>query len=103
MLVFLVFGWAIARRLHRPPALWSRQPAGLGVVLARSWRGLIGIGVGLYAIGLEIAITGYVPGVTDPDLALAICWGALLAMLPVFTLALAGASQPVQARRQVTA
>jgi hypothetical protein len=31
--------------------------------------------------------------VSDPNLALAVCWGALLATFPVFTLALVGASQ----------
>ncbi len=104
MLVFLLFGWAIARRIERPPAWWSRpMPGWVSPFLSRSWRGLIALGVALYVFGIQIAITGYVPGVSDPNLALAICWGSLLAMLPVLTLAVVGSSQQPAARLQVVA
>jgi hypothetical protein len=93
MLVFLLLGWAVARRIHRPAAWWGRVlPGALESTLARTWRGAIGVAGLLYGVALEIAIVGYVPGVTDPALALSICWGSLLATLVVFVLALFGAS-----------
>jgi peptidoglycan/LPS O-acetylase OafA/YrhL len=93
MLVFLLFGWAVARRIHRP--LTSRQsvlPAGAGAVLSRAWPGFVAVGLALYAFALEVAIVGVVPGVSDPEQALLICWSALLAMLAALALALVGAS-----------
>jgi len=93
MLVFLLLGWAIARRIHRPAAWWGRVlPGALERIFARTWRGAIGVAGLLYGVALEIAIVGYVPGVADPALALSICWGSLLAMLVMFALALFGAS-----------
>ena len=93
MLVFLLFGWAVARRIHRPLTSWqSVLPAEACRILARAWPGLLAVGLALYAFALEVAIVGVVPGVSDPDLALVICWSALLAMLAALGVALVGAS-----------
>jgi hypothetical protein len=93
MLVFLLFGWAVARRIHRPLTWWgSVLPAGVCRSLARAWPGLVALGLVLYAFALEVAIVGVVPGVSDPDKALVICWSALVAMLAVLLVALVGAS-----------
>jgi hypothetical protein len=93
MLMFLLFGWAAARRIHRPLP-WGRSalPTGVGRALARACPGLVAIGLVLYAFALEVAIIGVVPGVSDPDQALLICWSALLAMVVVLLFALVGAS-----------
>ncbi len=93
MLVFLLFGWLVARRIHRPLA-WvpSLRPARLCAVLSRTWPGLVVVGMALYAFALEIAVVGVVPGVSDPDAALAICWLALLGTLVSMGLALVGSS-----------
>ena len=92
MLVFLLLGWSVARRIHRPLA-WAVRPAGRGGQSpARAWPGLVVVGLALYAFALEVAIVGVVPGVSDPDQALVICWSALLAMLASMVLALVGAS-----------
>jgi hypothetical protein len=92
MLVFLLFGWAVARRIHRPLTWPSVQPASMSRGLGSAWPGLVATGLALYAFALEVAIVGVVPGVSDPDTALLICWSALLAMLAVFFFALVGAS-----------
>jgi len=93
MLVFLLFGWAVARRIHRPLTWWrSVLPAGAGSVLSMVWPGLVAVGLVLYAFALEVAIVGVVPGVSDPEQALVICWSALLAMLAALGVALVGAS-----------
>jgi len=59
---------------------------------AGAWPGLVAAGLALFAFALEVAIVGVVPGVSDPDKALLICWSALLAMLAAFFVALVGAS-----------
>jgi hypothetical protein len=99
MLVFLVSGWAVARRIGRPLA-WvrSRRPGRLTAALHRAWPGLVALGLAAYAFALEVAIVGYVPGVSDPDLALSLCWLALLACLVAMFGALVGASVADTAR-----
>jgi peptidoglycan/LPS O-acetylase OafA/YrhL len=93
MLVFLVFGWAVARRIDRPIGWWRGiVPAPIAAWLASRWPWLVAAAIVLYAIAVEIAVFGFVPGMSDPDLILAICWTALLAMLLVLVLALVGAS-----------
>ena len=93
MLVFLLFGWAVARRIHRPLTSWqSVLPTGVCRILSMAWPGLVGVGLALYAFALEVAIVGVVPGVSDPEQALVICWSALLAMLAALGVALVGAS-----------
>jgi hypothetical protein len=93
MLVFLLFGWAAARRIHRPLTSWQAVlPAGACRLLARAWPGLVAVGLVLYAFALEVAIVGMVLGVSDPDQALVICWSALVAMLAALFVALVGAS-----------
>ena len=93
MLVFLLFGWAVARRDHRPLTSWQAVlPAGACRILARAWPGLVTVGLVLYAFALEVAIVGLVPGVSEPDQALVICWSALVAMLAALFVALVGAS-----------
>ena len=93
MLAFLVFGWAVARRIGRPIGWWRGiVPTPVATALASVWPWLLVLSVVLYAIALEIAIVGFVPGVSDPDLVLLVCWSALLAMFLVLVLALIGAS-----------
>jgi hypothetical protein len=93
MLVFLVFAWAVARRIHRPPTWWrSFVPSGVSSTLSTNWPGLVVTAMALYAFALEVAIVGYVPFVSNPDTALLVCWSALLAMLAALVAALVGAS-----------
>lgn len=92
MLVSVLFGWAVARRIDRPIGWWRAIPASLIDGLVTGWRGLIVLCAVLYAFALEVAIAGVVPGVSDPEARLYICWTALLAMLASMILALAGAA-----------
>jgi hypothetical protein len=93
MLVFLVLGWAVARRIGRPIGWWRGiVPTRVATALASLWPWLVMVSVILYAIALETAVIGFVPGVSDPGLVLVVCWSALLAMLLVLVLALIGAS-----------
>jgi hypothetical protein len=93
MLVFLAMGWAVARRIGRPIGWWRGiVPTPVATALASHWPWLVAASVGLYAIALEIAIFGLVPGTSDPDVVLAVCWSALLALPLALLLALIGAS-----------
>lgn len=93
MLVFLLAGWLAARRIHRPLTwLPSRLPGTARKGLRRSWPAFVVAGLALYAFALEIAIIGFVPGVSDPDAALTVCWLALLGTLASMGVALVGAS-----------
>jgi hypothetical protein len=60
--------------------------------LIAGWRGLIVLCAVLYAFALEVAIAGVLPGVSDPEARLYICWTALLVMIASMILALAGAA-----------
>ena len=95
---FIALGWAVSRRIYRP---WTGRrhflPAGVDRVLARRWWALLVAGLVFGAVALEIAITGFVPGVTDPDRIQMICWTALGAMLIVLLLAIvAGAAHDAE-------
>jgi len=101
MLAFLFFGWWVTKRIHRPPALWaSLFSTPVNQTLTRIRPVLISAAFVLYAIALEIAVTGWVPGVSDPTLCLAICWISLFLMMGLFGLALFGA--PANDRVEVT-
>jgi len=92
MVVFVLLGWAVARRIGSPPSWLALRPAKLVSVLARSWRALVGIAWVLYALALELAIAGWLPEVHDPDLILYTCWLALLGTLVSMGLAWVGAA-----------
>lgn len=95
MLVFLLPGWLVARRIGRPSPRWTTTlPAQLGATIARNRPLLIGTGFVLYGLALWIAVTGYVPLLADPGLCLALCWGSMLAMLGLFLVALLGPPAP---------
>jgi hypothetical protein len=93
MLAFLLFGWAVARRIRRPITWWqSVVPQGASRALSRAWPWLAAAGLALCAFALEIAIAGLVPVVSDPDQIRVISWSALGAAFVVLMLALVGAS-----------
>jgi protein-S-isoprenylcysteine O-methyltransferase Ste14 len=86
LLLFLVGGgiaqvvlflpaWAAATRINRPLDWWRKiLPESIRRVLAPLWPVALGIGSVSFLIGLSISITGYVPGVSDPEQILSICW-----------------------------
>jgi hypothetical protein len=69
--------WAFATRIHAPLTWWRRiLPETIRPGLAKLWPITLVIASVGFLIGLEIAIFGYVPGVSksDPELILKICW-----------------------------
>jgi hypothetical protein len=70
--------WAVATRISKPLLWWRRVlPEGLRRVLARQWPSSLVAGAVLFVIGLVISITGYVPGLSDPEQILNIDWSIL--------------------------
>ena len=100
--VFIALGWAVSRRINRP---WTSGrhflPVGADRVLAKRWWALLLAGLAFGVVALEIAISGFVPGVTDPDRIQVICWTALGTMLMLLLLAIA-AGAAHDAERQVS-
>jgi hypothetical protein len=73
--VFAPFAWATARQINKPLDGWRRAlPAGMRIFLAKIWPITLALGTLSLLIGLFIAITGYVPGVTDDESILMVCW-----------------------------
>ncbi|MGD0123684.1 MAG: hypothetical protein ABSC46_14170 [Candidatus Limnocylindrales bacterium] len=87
---FVVLCWAVSTRIDRPPAWVRNAGAGIPARLARLWLGALVRSLMLAAVALEIAIFGFVPGVTDPNQVQAICWLALGIMLVPLALAIVG-------------
>jgi hypothetical protein len=88
--MFAPFVWAAARQINRPLDWWRKiLPEGIRPGLAKLWLFTLALGSLSFLIGLFIAITGYVPGVTDDESILAVCWafifiGGLGLYLPTF-------------------
>lgn len=85
--LFFPFIWLVSTRINQPLTWWrkvlpirARQP------LARAWLWLLVLSAALLVCALIIAITGFVPGVRDPELVLSvmlICLGLEAITLPL--------------------
>lgn len=74
-IVFAPFAWAAARQINQPLDRWRRLlPEPIGRGLAKIWPVTLALGSLSLLIGIFIAITGYVPGVTDDEGIFAVCW-----------------------------
>jgi hypothetical protein len=74
-IMFVPVTWAAARWINSPLNWWRKVlPDGLRRGLAKIWPVMLTLGSISFLIGLFIAITGYVPGVSDDERILAICW-----------------------------
>jgi hypothetical protein len=77
-IAFFLPAWAVSTRINKPLTWWHRVlPTAAQRTLARVWRGSLILVVVLFLSALEIAVFGFVPGVSDPDVALVVCWSLL--------------------------
>jgi hypothetical protein len=86
-LVFFMLAWLVATRIRRPLSWWRKAlPARVRPVLARFWPATLMAGTAAFLFALEIAVFGYVPGLSaaDPDAIRNLCWSLLLAALALF-------------------
>jgi hypothetical protein len=91
--------WLASTRINKPLTWWRKVlPPGFRRVLAKLWPWFLGGGILLFLYGLVIAITGFVPGLTDPDTILYVDWTILLSGLGLFILAIiAGFARDIEA------
>lgn len=83
-IVFFISTWLYSTRINKPLIWWRKVlPERARGVLGKLWRPALAVCVLAFLFALEIAIFGYVPGLTssDADLALYICWSLLLGAL----------------------
>jgi hypothetical protein len=76
-ILFFVPTWAAATGINKPLIWWRKVlPEGVRRVLAGLWPYTLATASVSFLIGLFIAITGFVPGVSKsrPELILTICW-----------------------------
>ena len=67
-LAFFIPAWAFATRIGKPLTWWGKVlPPGVRPFLSRSWAVTLALSSIAILIGLEIAVFGYVPGMTDPE------------------------------------
>jgi len=68
-LAFFIPAWAFATRMDRPLTWWKKVlPRSIWPFLSRLWIVTLVLASLTILIGLEIAIFGYVPSMTDPEL-----------------------------------
>lgn len=87
-IIIFTMGWAFATRINKPLAWWRKAlPAGVRRALAGQWLACVTISSLLLLFALEIAIFGFVPGVSNPDLITVYMLASLGSSLILFLLA----------------
>lgn len=66
--IFFMIGWAMPTRIHKPLNWWRKVlPAGVRRFLSNMWQPFLFVSSLLMLYTLQIAIFGFVPGISDPD------------------------------------
>jgi hypothetical protein len=95
--------WAVATRIRASLAFWRWLiPAADRPTLSHVWPWGLGAAGVLFLAALEIAIFGYVPGVSDQTQLLHICWTILAAALAIYLLSmLSGFAHDIEVRNRM--
>lgn len=87
--VLFTLTWAAARKINAPLAFWRRiLPAKVRPTMGRIWPWTLTASTILFLAALEIAIFGYVPGVSDQLGLLHVCWRILGVALALYLVSL---------------
>ena len=79
---FFLMVWAFSRYQTGDLPLWGASLKGrFSKIFSKCWPYLLFISSISFLIGLEISIFGFVPGLTDPDRILMVCWAFLAVSL----------------------
>lgn len=66
--VFFIVIWGFATRINKPLLCWNKViPVSIRKVMSKLWRYLLFASSLMVSFALEIAVFGYVPGISDPD------------------------------------
>jgi hypothetical protein len=80
-ILFYLLTWAYATRMNKQLHWWKKiMPHGLQNILSKIWIVALVVASICFILGLEISVFG-IPGMTNSDTILAICWSFLLAAL----------------------
>ena len=86
-ILFFPWIWLVSTRINKPLAWWRKiLPVKIQKPLGKLWLWSLVISSSLLVFVLEIAITGFVPAVNDPEAVLSImlsCLGVEAAVLPL--------------------
>jgi hypothetical protein len=98
--VLFILTWGVATRILAPLVFWRRvQPGSARPLLSPLWPRTLTASTILFLVALEIAIFGYVPGVSDPVQILHINWAILGAAVVLYVVSVcSGFAQDVEAR-----
>jgi hypothetical protein len=104
-ILFFPFLWLVATRIRQPLTWWRRTlPVKTRDLLAGLWPWSLVLSAGLLAFALEIATTGFVPGVSDPERALAVMLACLGMEVIAFPLTfISGFAQDIRRKRGIAA
>lgn len=79
---FFLLTWAYGTRINSSLSWWRKRMSEKTIGrLSKHWTWLLTLTALFWLAAIEIAIFGWVPGVSDPDSLLAICWSFLLIAL----------------------
>ncbi len=88
-IVLFTLTWAVATRIGASLAFWRWLiPSAVRAALGRIWPWTLGAMTILFIAALEIAVFGYIPGVTAPTEILHICWKILAVALMLFLISI---------------
>lgn len=86
-ILFFPWIWLVATRINKTLAWWRKTlPGGLQETLGKLWPGALVVSSGLMLFALVIAVTGFVPGMADPDAVVSVmlvCLASELVMFPL--------------------
>ena len=86
-ILFFPFLWLASTRINQPLAWWRKTlPLKIQESLAKLWPWSLVLSAALLVFALEIATTGFVPFVNDPELALSIMLSCLAMEVIAFPL-----------------
>ena len=99
--VLFTLTWAVATRIHASLGFWERLiPKSSRHILGAVWPWALAASTLLFLVALEIAVFGYVPGISDQTALLHICWKILALALALYLISVcSGFACDVEARR----
>jgi hypothetical protein len=75
---FIILTWAVATRVNKPLRWWKAHISGkIRPKLAKAWLWLLIVSSAMFVLALEIAIFGFLPGVSNLNLLLITDWSIL--------------------------
>ena len=103
-LLFFPWIWLVSTRINKPLVWWRKTlPKKIIMPLGKLWSWSLVICAGLLVFVLEIAITGFVPAVNDPEAVLSVMLICLAAEVVLFPLTfIAGFACDIAAKPVIT-